>query len=143
MRREFTPPSTGNLERLVEYQKERRKSRRFALKQPATLRHSVVPHDAISHELNGETENASLHGVLVRAPSAIADASEVEVELHLRKVGRQSVLLRGAGRVVRSELKLTGEFGIAVAFNPPLTEKSHAPGHQAPGPRTVRNPKVR
>lgn len=146
MRRESTLPSAGNLGCLVEYQKEQRKSRRFALQHTAILRHN----DGTSHELNAESENASLHGVLLRAPSAIPDASEVEVELRLCKDGMQSVLLRGAGKVVRSEIKLAGGFGIAVAFDQPLSERSHSPavttkpgGPQASAPTTVANPKVR
>ncbi|MFZ0801344.1 MAG: PilZ domain-containing protein [Terriglobales bacterium] len=146
MRRESALPSTGGLERLVEYQKEQRKSRRFALKQAALLRHN----DGLSRELTAETENVSLHGVLLRAPSAIPGASEVEVELRLCNDGMQSVLLRGAGRVVRSEIKLAGGFGIAVAFDQPLTERSQAPaltpklaGQPASTPKTVANPKVR
>jgi hypothetical protein len=146
MRSESTLPSTENLERLVEYQKEQRRSRRFTLQQAAIVRHN----DGISNQLNAETENASLHGVLLRTPAAIPDSSEVEVELRLCKDGMQSVWLRGAGRVVRSEIKQAGGFGIAVAFDHPLTESSHAPavtaelaGHQARAPKTGRNPKVR
>jgi len=146
MRRESTLPSTGSLERLVEYQNERRRSRRFTLQQSAMVRHN----HAIANPLNAETQNVSLHGVLLRTPVAVPDSSEVEVELRLCKEDRQSVLLRGAGRVVRSETKQAGGFGIAVAFDQPLTESSHAPavaaklaGHQARAPKTGSNPKVR
>jgi hypothetical protein len=122
MRHESTLPPTGNLERLVEHVKERRKSRRFELRQTAVVR----PSDSTSNELTAETENASLHGVLLRAPAALADASPVEVELRLSRDGMQGVQLRGTGRVVRSEAKLTGGFGIAVAFDQPLTENAHS-----------------
>jgi hypothetical protein len=121
MRHESTLPPTGNLERLVEHVKERRKSRRFELRQTAVVR----PSDSTSN-LAAETENASLHGVLLRAPAALADASPVEVELRLSRDGMQGVQLRGTGRVVRSEAKLTGGFGIAVAFDQPLTENAHS-----------------
>jgi|SRR5271168_1593177 len=122
MRHESTLPSTGNLERLVEHQQERRRSRRFDLRQTAVVR----PSDGISLELTALTENASLYGVLLRAPAAIAEASPVEVELCLCRDGMQGVQLRGTGRVVRSDAKLTGGFAIAVAFDQPLTEDSHA-----------------
>jgi hypothetical protein len=122
MRRESALPSTGSLERLVEYQKEQGKSRRFILRQTAILRH----HDGISHPLSAETQNASLHGVLLSASEPIPQASRVEVQLQLSQDGMQSVLLRGEGRVVRSEIRLAGGFGIAVAFDQPLTERPRA-----------------
>jgi PilZ domain len=118
---ESTAASAENVECLVEYQQEQRRSRRFVLKQAAVVRH----HDGVSHPLNAETCNASLYGVLLSAPVGIPGASEVEVELRLCKEGMQGVWLRGEGRVVRSEIGQTGGFRIAVAFDQPLTERPH------------------
>jgi hypothetical protein len=129
MRHESTAVSAENVECLVEYQQEQRRSRRFVLKQTAIVRH----HDGVSHPLNAETCNASLHGVLLSVPVVIPGASEVEVELRLCKEGMQGVLLRGGGRVVRSEIGQTGGFRIAVAFDQPLTERPQ-PGAAPPGP---------
>ena len=127
MRREAALPAIGNPERMVEYQKEQRKSRRFAFRQSAIVRSNR----SASHEVNAETENASLYGALLRVAAAIPDASEVEVELRLSRDGTRGVWLRGAGRVVRSEIRPAGDFGIAVAFDQPLSERSHAPAAMA------------
>lgn len=121
MPRQSTAASAENVECLVEYQQEQRRSRRFALKQTAVVRN----HDGASQPLSAETCNASLQGVLLAAPMALPSASEVEVELRLCKEGMQGVLLRGHGRVVRSEIGQTGGFRIAVAFDQPLTERPH------------------
>jgi hypothetical protein len=109
------------LERLVEHQKEQRKSRRFALRQPAVIR----CHDGTSHQLIAETQNASLHGVLLAMSETVASDSRVEVEVQLSRDGIHNVLLRGEGRVVRSEITLGGGYGIAVAFDQPLSERAH------------------
>ena len=129
----------------MEYQKEQRKSRRFTLRQTAIVRH----HDGFSHQLNAETLNASLHGVLLSMPEIIPDASRVEVEIRLSRDGTQHVSLRGEGRVVRNETRRAGGFGIAVAFDQPLSEKSHAAATAKPAnqphsaPKGTRHPKVR
>lgn len=147
MRRESALPSMGDLERLVQYQKEQRKSRRFAFRQSAILRH----YDGISHQLIAETQNASLHGVLLSVPEPIPHASRVEVELRLCMQDMQGVSLRGEGRVVRNEVRRSGEFGIAIAFDQPLTEKSQPATVSATlanrptpfAPRLLTDPKVR
>jgi len=146
MRRESSATSADNLECLVEHQQEQRRSRRFAIKQSAIVRHK----DGVSHQLDAETCNASLFGVLLSAPESIPGASEVQVELRLCRDGMQGVLLRGEGKVVRSETGHTGGFRIAVAFDQPLTEKprqgtaaNDSAEEKTPAPLAICNPKVR
>ena len=93
-------------------QPERRKNRRFPLRQSATLRYD----DGGVRELNADTVNASLRGVFLLADQVISYGTKIEVTLRLQKEGLQSITLRGTGKVVRQENRSAGKSGIAIAF---------------------------
>jgi hypothetical protein len=93
-------------------QPERRKNRRFPLRQAATLRYD----DGGMRELNGDTVNASLRGIFLSADQVVPLDTQVEVTLHLQKEGSQGIALHGTGKVVRQENRTAGKSGIAIAF---------------------------
>lgn len=96
---------------------ERRKSRRFPLRQSSTIRYK----GAFSHELPAFTLNASVEGAYLTADTSVPEGWGVNVMILLQKDGLDSVRLHGTGKVVRSETSPTGRFGIAVIFDKPMT----------------------
>ncbi|MGO9123466.1 MAG: PilZ domain-containing protein [Terriglobales bacterium] len=93
-------------------QAERRKNRRFLLRQPATLRY----HDGAMRELKADTLNASLKGMLLTAEQGLPSGVELEVTLTLQKGGLQGIALHATGRVVRQQARSAGKSAIAIAF---------------------------
>jgi hypothetical protein len=102
---------TAEPESIVE-QPERRKNRRFPLRQSATLRYG----DGGVRELKAQTLNASLKGMLLSLDQMVPDGAQVEVTLLLQKEGVESVALHGTGKVVRQESRSAGQSAVAVAF---------------------------
>lgn len=102
----------------MEQQSERRKTRRFSLRQSALVRSN----DGVEPELTAQTQNVSLKGALLSAENAIPEGSEVEVRILLQREGIQDVALRATGKVVRRQPVPAQGFEIAVAFEKPLAK---------------------
>lgn len=98
-------------------QPERRKNRRFPLRQPAV----ILSKGVVDQELSAFTLNACVEGVLLTAETSIPVGWDVHVAISMQKDGLESVRLRGTGKVVRSEVTPTGRFGIAVKFDKAMT----------------------
>ena len=95
---------------------ERRKFRRFPLRQSATLRCKST----LTEEMPAFTVNASVTSVLVTAEAALAEGRAVQVAISLKKDGMETVRLYGTGTIVRSEILPTGRSALAIAFEKPL-----------------------
>ena len=95
--------------------RERRQHRRFPLQQPAVLSYD-------DGELVARALNVSLSGALFSSPRALPDHATVQVLLTLEKEGLGKVLLKAAGKVVRSETGSDGEVGLAIKFEEKLSE---------------------
>jgi hypothetical protein len=96
---------------------ERRKNRRFPLRQSATIRYK----NALAPEVTAFTLDASVNSVFLTTETAVAEGRAVHVAISLKKDGLETVRLHGIGNVVRTVTLPTGRFGIAVAFEKPLT----------------------
>ena len=95
---------------------ERRRSRRFPLQQSAM----VKCQDGIARELSAKTKNASVGGVMLLTAQSIAEGSEVEVTIRLRREDSDTTLrLQGLGKVLRVKDEGAGQFGVAVAYHHP------------------------
>jgi len=104
----------------VEHQPERRRARRFPLQQSALVQFN----DGTTRELTARTENVSLRGALVSAPEAIPEGVAVTMKIFLQKNGLHDVALTATGKVIYHQPVQSGGFGIAVAFEKPLTTAS-------------------
>lgn len=89
-------------------QHERRRERRFSVREPALVR--VSPEDLV--EITAITENLSTSGVLLRSAAFIPRLSRVRVRVQLPTKAE----LRAIGEVVRVESSSTGGY-FAVAVN--------------------------
>ncbi len=98
---------------------ERRKFRRFPLRQSAVIRHKNSTVDVSAFTLN-----ASVNSVFLTMDMAIAEGRAVHVAISLKKDGMETVRLYGTGNVVRTETLPTGRFALAIAFDKPLTSAS-------------------
>ena|SRR5438093_5737298 len=95
---------------LAMHQAERRKSRRFPLKQAAYLR--VV--DGPSPPVSAMTQNVSKNGVMLIADSAVPVGAQTELILVLESRLERSIRLSGACKVVRvQETNPPGRFEIS------------------------------
>ena len=97
---------------------ERRRHRRFPLQQSAIL--SYI--DGEQHELAARTHNVSLSGAFLCASRAIPDHVTVQVLLMMEREGLGKISLRGAGKVVRTEIGPDRQVGLAIAFEERITE---------------------
>jgi len=96
---------------------ERRRSRRFPLRQPVYLRLSDEGNDPT---ICGTTENVSKEGVLIKAATAVPIGSKAELELVLESRADR-IRLAGACTVLRVEENVPqGEYAIAVGCDQPL-----------------------
>jgi hypothetical protein len=95
--------------------RERRQHRRFPLQQSAVLSYD-------DGELVARARNVSLGGVFLSASQALPDHASVQVLLSLEKEGLGKILLKSAGKVVRSETAPDGEVGLAIEFEEKLSE---------------------
>ena len=94
-------------------QHERRRERRFPVREPASVR--LSPEDLI--EITAISENLSTSGVLLRSASFVPRHSRVQVRIQL-PTGAE---LRAVGEVVRVESSNVGEhFVIAVRCDFPF-----------------------
>ena len=99
------------------HQAERRRSRRFPLRNAASIRLLDGPSGVIS----GTTENVSKDGVLVRADSAVPVGSYAELVLTLGSRAERSVRLSGVCKVIRVEPNFKGDaFAVALSCEHPL-----------------------
>lgn len=96
---------------------ERRKFRRFPLRQSAVIRYKT----GLSMEIPAFTINASVNSVYLTTEMAIGEGRAVHVAISLKKDGMETVRLYGTGTVIRAENLPTGRFALAVAFDKPLT----------------------
>lgn len=96
---------------------ERRKSRRFPLRQSAVIRHK----NTLSAEIPAFTLNASVNSVFLTTDIAIAEGRTVHVAISLKKDGVETVRLYGTGNVVRAQTLPTGRFALGIVFEKPLT----------------------
>ena len=96
---------------------ERRKFRRFPLRQSAVIRYK----NCLSMDLPAFTVNAGVNSVFLTMDAAIAEGRAVHVAISLKKDGMETVRLYGTGSVVRTETLPTGRFGLAINFDKPLS----------------------
>ena len=95
---------------------ERRRSRRFPLKQPATLH----LREGSGVEIKGSVENASREGVFVCLDDRLPQGVEVEIMIRMGTPPTVNAAdLHGAGTVVRTEVK-NGKHKLAIACDSPL-----------------------
>lgn len=93
-----------------------RKELRYGLRLPVLLE---AP--ASSGQLVAESENISLHGILLRAGVAIARGSRVRLAVGLKPlVPRAKLSLTAAGRVLRVVPDTSGNFIMAVKCERPF-----------------------
>ncbi|HEV2115014.1 MAG TPA: PilZ domain-containing protein [Terriglobales bacterium] len=91
---------------------ERRKSRRFPLRQPAFIR----PLEGEGDGLSAVTQNVSKDGVLLLAEKMLPVGMRTELVLVLESRLERSIRLSGTGEVARvDELSPQGKY--AIAFN--------------------------
>ena len=96
---------------------ERRRSRRFPLRQPVYLRLNEGENDP---KICGTTENVSKDGVLLRAATAVPLGTKAELELVLES-RNDRIRLAGACTVLRVEENVPqGEYAIALGCDQPL-----------------------
>lgn len=92
------------------HEPERRKSRRFPLKQPAYVR----PLQGENEKLSGVTQNVSKDGVLMLAEKMLPVGLRGELVLVLESRLERSIRLSGIGEVARvDELGPEGKYAIA------------------------------
>jgi len=76
--------------------------------------------DGTMRELSAKTKNASVGGVMLLTEQSIAEGSEVEVTILLRREDSGTTLhLQGFGKVLRVKDEGTGQFSVAVAYHHP------------------------
>jgi PilZ domain len=98
---------------------ERRRSRRFPLKQPAIIRYEK---QGIQAEINGLTENASLTGVLLVTDAPIPDTAWVQVTIVLQRPDFPAAIrLEASGQVTRVE-DMHDKFSAAINYDQPLAQ---------------------
>jgi len=96
---------------------ERRRSRRFDLHSPATLRsrNGLVVH--------GIASSASLGGSLFLSPVAIPLGAPVDITIALHDPAiRPEIRLHGIGKVARIQQDSAGGFRVAVVYDQPLAQ---------------------
>ncbi len=98
--------------------RERRRHRRFPLREPATIFYN----DGEPHELAAHSRNVSLGGGLFGAAESVPGESVVQVQLILQREDLGKISLHGAGKVVRSETGADGEVTVAIEFDEKLSE---------------------
>src|SRR5690349_2935991 len=99
---------------------ERRRSRRFPLRQPAYLQFLAESNDSTT--IYGTSENVSKDGVLMRAATAVPLGSKAQLELVLEARTDRNVRLTGNCTVLRVEENIEhGEYTIAVGCDQPFT----------------------
>ena len=92
------------------HESERRKSRRFPLRQPAY----VHPLEEQQESFSGITENVSKDGVLMLAEKLLPVGMRSELVLVLESRLERSIRLSGMGEVVRAdEADVQGKYAIA------------------------------
>lgn|SRR5512146_326567 len=92
------------------HEPERRRSRRFALRQPAYVHPLQEQQEAFS----GITENVSKDGVLMLAEKLLPVGMRSELVLVLESRLERSIRLSGMGEVVRAdEADVQGKYAIA------------------------------
>lgn len=72
------------------------------------------------------TVNASVNSVLVTSEISLLEGSTVQVVITLEQHGLETLRLRGTGKVVRNEATATGRFGLAIAFDKPLSASAES-----------------
>ncbi len=72
------------------------------------------------------TVNASVNSVLVTSEIAIPESRTVQVVITLEQHGLESLRLHGTGKIVRAEATATGRFGLAIAFDKPLSASAES-----------------
>jgi PilZ domain-containing protein len=98
---------------------ERRKRRRFPVRQPALL---IVEGDN-AHELRGTTENVSESGALVLAEHPLPEGTAVRLIVILEEVGSAVLRLSCPGKVVRIESSAMGSrIAVAIQCSQTLTD---------------------
>ena|SRR5437868_11271415 len=97
------------------HQPERRRSRRFALRQPVYIRE--LGSSAI---MAGTTQNVSKDGLLLRTDVAISVGSKVELVLLLESRMEKHIRLSGKCAVVRTEALPARGFAIALSSERPF-----------------------
>ncbi len=98
------------------HETERRRSRRFLLKQPATLH----PRNGSGIEINGRVNNASREGVLVCLDDPLPQGVKVDIMIRMRTPSTSNAAdLHAAGIVIRTEEK-NGKHKVAIACDSPL-----------------------
>jgi len=98
---------------------ERRRSRRFELRHPATVSstNGLVVH--------GVAENASLGGSLLLCEISIPPDTSVDVTIALQDPSiRSEIRLHAIGKVLRMQQDSGGRFRIAVGYDQPLAQDS-------------------
>ncbi len=92
------------------HEPERRKSRRFPLRQPASVR----PLEGEGETLSGITQNVSKDGVLLLAEKMLPVGMRGELVLVLESRLERSIRLSGTGEVRRvDEISPEGKYAIA------------------------------
>lgn len=94
------------------HEAERRRSRRFPLKQPAFVR----PLEGEMESLSGTTENVSKDGVLLIAEKLLPVGMRSELVLVLESRLERSIRLSGIGEVVRADEIGPEQGKYAIAF---------------------------
>jgi hypothetical protein len=72
-------------------------------------------------EIHAQSENISLHGILLSSASQITGPA-VQLEITVRSAPHRTVLI-GQGKVLRVELKAAGDFSVAIACEYPFRLK--------------------
>ena len=71
-------------------------------------------------EIHARSENISLRGILLSSDSVIPEGSAVELAVGVSHLPEHRMLLTAKGRVLRSQLRDSGHFAVAIECDRPF-----------------------
>jgi len=90
-----------------------RRSTRYPLQLPVTVR-------AAGREMHTQSENISVHGVLLSSNFRIPEGSAVELAVAMTIMPDAGIVLTGRGKVLRVKPRISGDFAIAIECKRPF-----------------------
>ena len=88
--------------------------------------HLLVSVRLAEKEINTQSENISLNGILLSSAFLIPEGSTVELAVAVGRTPNPGIFLTGRGKVLRVQLKESGDFAVAIECEHPfgLTRRS-------------------
>ena len=99
-----------------------RRDLRYPLQLPVSVR-------LADREIDGHSENVSLHGILLSSTVLIPEGSTVQLAVTVGNTSNPDFFLTGYGKVVRVRLKDPRDFAVAIECEQPFQIKRPSSGY--------------